>query len=160
MSRFTDRSRSVLTGTLRRSRTIVITTALVAGLVTGCSASPVATQPPAGPTTTSAQAPSTSPADPATAQTTAPGAAPVATTVIAIQNFLFVPGTLTVPAGATVTVNNQDGANHTLTANDGSFDTGNIPGHATGRFTAPKKPGSYPYKCAIHPFMTGTLTVT
>ena len=70
------------------------------------------------------------------------------------------PETLTVPAGAVVTVDNQDGANHTLTAADGSFDTGNIAGHATGTFTAPTKPGNYPYKCAIHPFMTGTVTVT
>lgn len=79
---------------------------------------------------------------------------------IAIGNFLFMPETLTVPAGAVVTVTNADGANHTVTAIDGSFDTGNIPGHATGTFTAPTKPGNYPYKCAIHPFMTGTVTVT
>ncbi len=50
--------------------------------------------------------------------------------------------------------------NHTVTATDGSFDTGNIPGNAHGMFTAPSKPGSYPYKCAIHPFMKATLTVT
>lgn len=77
-----------------------------------------------------------------------------------IKNYLFAPVTLSVPAGATVMVDNQDSSNHTVTAPDGSFDTGNIAGNATGRFTAPSKPGSYPYKCAIHPFMTGTLTVT
>jgi plastocyanin len=77
-----------------------------------------------------------------------------------IQNFLFAPEGLTVAPGATVTVVNQDTANHTLTEKDHSFDTGNIPGNATGTFTAPTKAGTYPYICAIHPFMTGTLTVS
>ena len=158
MTRFTDRSRSVLPGTLRPSRAIVITTALVAGLVTGCSSAPAAQQAPAA-TPTAASATTAAPATSATGPATAPATAATATVVV-IKNFLFVPEALTVAAGATVTVDNQDGANHTVIANDGSFDTGNIAGRAKGRFTAPSKPGSYPYKCAIHPLMTGTLIVT
>lgn len=78
---------------------------------------------------------------------------------IIIKNFGFSPSHLTVAANATITVRNMDSSTHTLTANDGAFDTGNIaPGHSA-TIKAPKA-GAYPYHCAIHQFMTGTLTVS
>lgn len=138
----------------------LILTAAVVGLA-GCAApapaapTPSAIQP--APAATSARAATSAPA------TIAPAAGPVTATsaaTVTIQNFLFAPVDLTVAPGATVTVVNQDGANHTLTAKDHSFDTGNIPGNGKGTFTAPTKPGAYPYLCAIHPFMTGMLTVS
>lgn len=150
MSRLSVRGRAIRTGVSRPSGAVAIALLVLLG---GCSNTPAPVS--AAPVTTSPV--TTAPAS-AAPVTTAPVTAG-ATTVV-IQNFLFAPDTLTVPAGATVTVINQDGANHTITANDGSFDTGNIAGKATGTFTAPSKPGTYPYKCAIHPFMTGTLTVT
>jgi plastocyanin len=79
---------------------------------------------------------------------------------ITIQNFAFDPGTLRVPPGAEVTVVNDDGVTHTVTSTTGVFDTGDIQHGATAHFTAPKKAGSYPYRCTIHQFMTGTLVVT
>ncbi|MDH6577855.1 cupredoxin domain-containing protein [Kitasatospora sp. MAP5-34] len=79
---------------------------------------------------------------------------------ISIKNFLFSPVTLTVQPGATVTVVNNDSTAHTLTASDKSFDTGAIDAGKSATFTAPTKPGSYPYSCSIHPFMHGTLTVS
>lgn len=78
---------------------------------------------------------------------------------ITIDNFAFSPATLTVPPGATVTVVNKDTAAHTVTAADKSFDTGTIAPGATKTFNAPNKPGTYGYKCTIHPFMTAGLTV-
>lgn len=42
----------------------------------------------------------------------------------------------------------------------GAFDTGDIAAGATVHFTAPSKPGTFPYRCNIHQFMTGTLTVS
>jgi plastocyanin len=78
---------------------------------------------------------------------------------IVIKNFAFDPATLTVSPGATVTVKNEDTATHTVTANDKSFDTGNVASGATRTFTAPGKPGSYQYICSIHTYMQGTLTV-
>ncbi len=134
----------------------VILSPFLVGIVAGCSGAPVpasTTVPSFTPAPASAQAPAPA------ATSASPAPAPVPATAVVIREFAFVPESLTVAAGATVTVDNQDGANHTVTATDGSFDTGNIPGHATSTFTAPTKPGSYPYKCAIHPFMTGTLTV-
>jgi plastocyanin len=56
-------------------------------------------------------------------------------------------------------VTNQDSVAHTVTADDGhSFDTGALAVGASQRVSV-RKPGSYPYHCAIHPFMHGTLVV-
>jgi plastocyanin len=74
-----------------------------------------------------------------------------------INGFQF--SAIRVGPGATVTVVNNDSAPHTATAEDGSFETDTIPAGATGSFTAPTEPGSYPFFCAIHPRMTGTLIV-
>lgn len=69
-------------------------------------------------------------------------------------------GDLSVGAGETVTVTNSDGVVHTLTSVDAVFDTGNLAGGASGSFIAPEVAGTYSFFCAIHPSMTGTLTVT
>ncbi len=145
----------------RPSGAVAIALLVLLGGVTACSnaAAPVAPTTAAPVSAAPVSAAPTSPAPVAAAPASGAPATTGATTVV-IKNFLFAPDSITVPAGATVRVDNQDGANHTLTANDGSFDTGNIAGRASGTFTAPSKPGTYPYKCAIHPFMTGTLVVT
>lgn len=79
---------------------------------------------------------------------------------IVISNFAYSPMNLTVSPGQQVTVVNHDSTAHTLTAATGSaFNTGTIGPGKTGTFTAPTKPGSYPYICSIHQFMHGTVTV-
>jgi plastocyanin len=75
---------------------------------------------------------------------------------LTIADFTF-GGDLTVPAGATVTVVNEDSVTHTVTADDGSFDSGGVSGE--GSFTAPTDAGTYPFHCNIHPNMTADLTV-
>jgi plastocyanin len=79
---------------------------------------------------------------------------------ITIQNFAFSPARLTVAAGATVTVTNKDQVAHTLTATKGGFDTGEIAAGQSKSFTAPNNPGTYPYICSIHQYMSGTLVVS
>ena len=79
---------------------------------------------------------------------------------ITISNFKFSPATLTVQPGAKVSVTNKDGVNHTLTSDTQAFDTGQIASGQTGTFTAPTKPGTYSYRCTVHPYMTGKLTVS
>lgn len=66
---------------------------------------------------------------------------------------------ITVAAGTSVKVENAGSATHTVTADDGGFDSGRVAGGASGSLTAPTAPGEYPFHCDIHPSMTGTLTV-
>ena len=101
------------------------------------------------------------PAAPAAAQpTAAPSPAPDAAAgpQLTIDNFTFMPGTLTVSAGTTVTWTNHDDIPHTVTAVDKSFGSGALDTDErfSQRFTTP---GSYAYFCSIHPRMTGTIVV-
>jgi plastocyanin len=67
---------------------------------------------------------------------------------------------ITVAPGAVVAVVNMDAAPHTVTAEQGqAFDLQLGGNGATGTFTAPSEPGTYPYICTYHPNMKGTLTV-
>jgi plastocyanin len=72
----------------------------------------------------------------------------------------YAPDNLTVVIGVnnTVTWTNDDSSIHTVTANDGSFDSGYLnPGDSyTHTFTAP---GVYEYHCQLHPWMVGYVTV-
>lgn len=77
-------------------------------------------------------------------------------TVVA-KDFAFTDAKVT--AGGEVTFENQDDAPHTLTADEGAFDTGNVAGGSSGSVTAPTEPGEYTFHCEIHQSMTGTLTV-
>jgi plastocyanin len=83
------------------------------------------------------------------------GAASGAT--LAIRDFTFTDAS--VAPGGLVTVANGDSAGHTVTANGGEFDSGEVSGGAAGTFQAPGETGTYEFFCAIHPGMTGTLTV-
>lgn len=74
-----------------------------------------------------------------------------------VKDYRFPP--LTLAPGQVVDVVDEDAEPHTLTAKDGSFDTGSFDAGDPGRFTAPTELGSYEFTCTIHPSMTGTLTV-
>lgn len=67
---------------------------------------------------------------------------------------------LTVAPGTAIEVTNQDGPPHTVTADDGTFDTGNLGSGERGTITAPSAPGTYSFFCTIHPSMQGSITVT
>jgi plastocyanin len=92
-------------------------------------------------------------------QTPAPAPAAAAPAVVTIEGFAF-GGATTAQPGATVTVQNLDSAPHTMTARDGSFDTGTIGGGESGTLTLPDQPGTYEFFCAIHPSMVASITVT
>jgi plastocyanin len=77
--------------------------------------------------------------------------------VITIKDFKYTDPASVAP-GAKITVKNLDSIAHTVTADSGgSFDDQSQPGNST--FTAPTKPGTYPYHCTFHPEMHGTLVV-
>jgi plastocyanin len=79
-----------------------------------------------------------------------------------VQNFAFDPPNITVAPGATVTWVNNDQAPHTVTATDpaGAFDSGTLQPGQSFSFTFTQPGTTYAYYCAIHPSMTGTVTVT
>ncbi|MDE2571505.1 MAG: cupredoxin family copper-binding protein [bacterium] len=78
---------------------------------------------------------------------------------VAIASYTFAPPTLTVPAGTTVRFRNDDPDPHTVTADDGSWDSGGLEAGNTFQHTF-AKPGTYTYACALHPWMRGTVVVT
>jgi len=78
---------------------------------------------------------------------------------VTIGGFAFQPGSLEVAAGTTVTWTNDDPTQHTVTAGDGSFDSGALASGATFSHTFDAS-GTFAYACAIHPTMTGTVVVS
>jgi len=131
----------------RRSLYLLGALALLA-VTAGCSGDDDPT--PAPPATTTATAtPSATDATPSPA----PG-----DPIVVMVDFAYEPGEVTVAAGATLQVRNADVAPHTITAVDGSFDTGVIIAGASGTLTV-TSPGQFDFRCTLHPSMTGVLTV-
>jgi plastocyanin len=87
------------------------------------------------------------------------GEATPAEAAVSISGFAFDPNALEIAAGTTVTWTNNDGPSHTVTADDGSFDSGTMANGASFSFTF-DTPGTFTYHCAIHPNMTATIVVT
>ena len=91
--------------------------------------------------------------------TAPPSSAPVQTGAsISVENFQFVPQTLTIKVGDTVTWTNNDTAGHNIAIPSLNY-TSDI--FAQGAKSTYKfdKAGSYPYNCGVHPSMTGTVVV-
>lgn len=129
-------------------------------------ASPV----PAAPATTAEQTGSaflqagvTPPAQPATDdRTSSSEVADTEVIPVAIKGFVYIPETVTVPAGASIAWTNQDNAPHTSTGIGdaiSALDSGAIVFGQTFTQTF-DTPGTYPYYCVYHPNMLGTVVVT
>ncbi len=71
----------------------------------------------------------------------------------------YAPNVLMVPLGATVTwTNNDPGMLHTVTAADGSFDSGMLAEGQSWSHTF-DQPGDFDYSCTPHPWMKGRISV-
>ena len=77
---------------------------------------------------------------------------------VTITDFVFRPPALEVPAGTVVRVENRDDAVHTMTADDKSFDTGNIEEGAHASINVAGA-GDVAYRCSIHNEMRGVIQV-
>lgn len=90
-----------------------------------------------------------------------PGPSPDVTVTIQGNrgNQSYAPSPVTVRVGQTVGWRNADSATHTSTQDGGGFNTGNIASGATSTPIAMNTAGTFPYHCAIHPGMTGIVTV-
>ncbi len=90
-----------------------------------------------------------------------PAASDVVITIVGMNGSLsFSPNPATVKVGQTVAWKNADSLSHTSTADAGAFNTGTLAAGATSSPITMATAGTFPYHCAIHSSMTGTLTVT
>jgi plastocyanin len=118
-----------------------------------------------GGTTTTSPSPSPtagqpSPTTAATATSQPSGA--VATVKIVEQNekYMFEPATLTIKKGTQVVWTNMSDAPHTVTSDNGTFNTSsNLTENQTFMFTF-NTAGTFTYHCNIHSYMKATITVT
>jgi plastocyanin len=82
-----------------------------------------------------------------------PGAA-----IVLAREFMFVPTSLTVSAGSTVSWTNKDDEPHTVVSDTALFRSGALDTDESFSFRF-DKPGTYHYACSIHPRMVGTIVV-
>ena len=77
---------------------------------------------------------------------------------VTIDNLKYRPATVEVAVGDTVTWTNNDDREHTVTADDGSFDSGKL---RTGKSFSKTfdKPGKYPYGSDPSPRTKGVVVV-
>ena len=96
---------------------------------------------------------------PATA-TTASNGSPASNggPTVEIMNFMFMPASVNVPVGTTVTWKFDDSTQHTVTADDNSFTSSALGSGQTYTHTFTTA-GTVNYHCSIHTFMTGTIVV-
>lgn len=103
--------------------------------------------------------------------TTPPGTGGTGTTVkaggaaITAKDFAFTPDKISVKAGDSITFTNEDTAKHeptsgTPSAKGDAFTAVTLNGSGTTGTITIAKAGTYPFYCAIHEGMTGTITVT
>lgn len=122
----------------KRSRLVVVVAAI--GIVLmgqGCSST----------TTTSNPSPSPSPVVGTSSKTD-----------VSITGFAFVGSAVTINAKTTVVWTNNDSVPHTVTADDSSFDSGNIAPGASFSMTF-NQAGTVAYHCKNHPTMHGKVIV-
>jgi plastocyanin len=84
----------------------------------------------------------------------------MATVNVTIKNFKFSPNPAPVKTGDSVVWQNKDTTNHTATAEDSSFDTGQIPPGTDSSPVEFDTAGDVPYKCTNHSNMKGTVKVS
>jgi len=81
---------------------------------------------------------------------------------VAMQGLTFQPAELTISAGTTVTLTNEDNVGHTVTAGTRESPTGlfdeNVPAGESFSYTF-DEPDTYDYFCSIHPGMNGMIIV-
>ncbi len=77
---------------------------------------------------------------------------------IAMKNVKYSPANLEIKVGDTVIWTNEDDHDHTVVADDDSFESEKIGRGETFKHTFKKK-GKFKYSCSYHPRMKGTITV-
>lgn len=140
-------------GDLQHYRMIVVSLVAIVFLITACGTSG------SGPTSPQPLTPTPS------FVSSSPVATPLAVAHVKIVTqgtmYAFVPATLTIKVRTQVVWSNDSNAPHTVSSDSGVFNTPNPLGINPGQtyaFTF-TKPGTYPYYCNIHTYMTGKIVV-
>lgn len=89
--------------------------------------------------------------------TTAKPAATASGATITIKGFAFSPTPLSAKVGDTITVKNDDSTNHSVTADNGAFDT--EPFDSGTKTISVTTAGTVAYHCKIHSSMKGVIQV-
>jgi plastocyanin len=87
-----------------------------------------------------------------------PSDGPPADVDVEMKDVEFAPVAFTARVGEEVVWKNTGALVHTVTADDGTFDSGNLSTGDSFSFTF-DTPGTYTYHCEVHPNMTATITV-
>src|SRR5215217_6660407 len=77
---------------------------------------------------------------------------------VAIEDFDFEPADVAIQPGDTIMWVNEGNTPHTVTSDDGRFDSEVLNPGDSFRLTFPEA-GTFSYHCEIHPSMTGSVTV-
>jgi plastocyanin len=77
---------------------------------------------------------------------------------VAIEGYAYIPAEITISVGSTVTWYNKDPDIHTVTAQEGTFDSGNMARGDTFSYTF-EAIGTFEYYCIPHPYMTAKVIV-
>ncbi len=86
------------------------------------------------------------------------GASTGKTYTVNIQNFAFSPAEITIKKGDTVKWTNLDSVSHTVTSDNGKFDSGLLSQNASWSRTF-SEAGTFEYHCTPHPYMTAKIIV-
>ena len=78
---------------------------------------------------------------------------------ITIHDTSFDPSCLTAASASSITIVNQDAVAHTFTIDGTQVDVRVEGGETFNGESAGLAAGDYPFRCTIHPTMTGTITV-
>jgi plastocyanin len=87
-----------------------------------------------------------------------PDARAIGPASVDIKDSRYLPATITVPVGTAVRWTNHDEETHTVTSTTGAFGSLGLDLDETFTHTF-TVPGTYPYACDLHPFMSGTIVV-
>jgi len=87
------------------------------------------------------------------------GAADKPAATVHMQNSAYAPDPVSIAVGQSVQFVNDDDMPHTVTANDKSFDSGNMDAGKTWTYTFTKA-GTFTYGCTYHAWMHGTVKVS
>jgi plastocyanin len=77
---------------------------------------------------------------------------------VAIEDFYFEPADAAIQPGDTIMWTNEGSSPHTVTSDDGQFDSGVLNPGDTFSVTFTGGDGTLTYHCKIHPSMTGSVS--